>query len=572
MAKLHVPGPWLIAAVFAVHPVHVDSVAWVIGRKDVLSALFYLAAVLAWLNFDETRERRPYILALALFVVGLLSKSVAATLPVVLLIIPRWKRGRLTAADWMRTAPFFAASVAVTLANFLFYRSRESVTSDYTILERALIAPRALWSYLGKLLWPDNLAVIYPHWDASVGNPLGWGFAIATVAAGVLLWRFQQLTGRGPLAGTAFVVITLAPVLGLIDYGYMAFSFVADRYQYLASVGAIAVIVGAAVYGKSRLSERFTLPAVGVAACVIVVFSALAWQHATIYRNEETFYRHILSANPDARHIDSNLSGAILEQERYEEGLAIALEGIERRIAANPANPDIFPGLHANAGVAFANLGRMEQAEEHFRRALEIAPDYESALTNLSILLEQDGRYEEAAALLGDRGVDDPDILAGAGLAQQEQGNYRAAEQSYRQALEIDPGHYAALINLASVLKEGERHDEAVALYQTAMDAYPNAPEAPLGMGLLEFTRGNYNASEEFYRQAFRLDPTQSAALVDLGALKNTQGDYEEALDLLERAAAIAPTMRGFMPRGVSLCSTWAGWTTPSATSNERLP
>ena len=214
MAKLRVRAGWLIAAVFAVHPVHVESVAWVFGRKDLLSALFYLAAVLAWLRFEETEERRSYVSALVLLVAALLSKSVAATLPVALLVIAWFKRGRISTADWLRTIPFFAASAVITVADLLYYRSSGPFTTDYTIAERGLaIAPRALWSYLAKLLWPVDLPVIYPHWDTSPDNPWAWVLAVAAVAAGVVLWHLRHRIGRGPLAGAAFFLLSQKTLL-----------------------------------------------------------------------------------------------------------------------------------------------------------------------------------------------------------------------------------------------------------------------------------------------------------------------------------------------------------------------
>ena len=391
LRRLGVPGAWLAGAVFAVHPLHVESVAWIIERKDVLSALFYLTAILAWLRSQETDDRRLYGLSFALFVAGLLSKSVVVTLPAALLILIWWKRGRLTRSDLFHTAPFFAVGLCVTLADYVYYRSIESVDFGYSIVERALIAARAVWFYATKLSWPDDLAVIYPLWNISVRDPLAWAYVVTAAATAGLLWFFRDRIGRGPLAGALFFAITLSPTLGFIDYGWMQYSFVADRFQYLAGIGFIAVVVGAVAYAVHRLPIRYGAAAWGIVACVVAVLVVLTWQHASVYRNDETLFSHVLAFNPESRTAYVRLSGELVNQERWEEGLTVARTGIER------IENDLDEAkLHNNAAFALANLGQPEQAEEHYRLALEIDPNYKIALSNLSGLFFDQKRYEEA--------------------------------------------------------------------------------------------------------------------------------------------------------------------------------
>ena len=254
MRRLSVPGAWVVAAVFAVHPLHVESVAWVIERKDVLSGLFYLASALVWIRFVEQPRRGWYVGSLALYASGLLSKSIVVTLPVALLIWHWWQQGRVTLTDLKRLVPFGVVGLVITVGDLSFYRSREVLSLDYSLIERALIAARALWFYAGKLLWPSELAVIYPLWDIRVSDLLAWGYLVAAVALAVALWYFRHQVGRGPLAGALFFVVTLSPVLGFVDYGYMEYAFVADRFQYLAGIGVMAVVIGAATYGVRCLS------------------------------------------------------------------------------------------------------------------------------------------------------------------------------------------------------------------------------------------------------------------------------------------------------------------------------
>ena len=372
LARLAVPGAWLVAAVFAVHPLHVESVAWVIERKDVLSALFYLTAILAWMRYEATRKGRHYLLALGLFAAGLLSKTVVVTLPLALLILRWWRRGRLNRSDLLHTVPFFVVGLVITLGDFAYYRPRESFMSDLSLIERPFLAARALWFYTTKLLWPDNLAVIYPHWDISAADPLAWGYLILAVAVPALLWRFRRQIGRGPLAGVLFFAVTLSPTLGFIDFGYMQFSYVADRFQYLAGIGVMAVVIGAAVWGARRLPERLRMAAVGTPAAVLVILSVLSWQHASLFRNDETLFRHIVSLNPRAHSAYNNLNKALLDQGRYDEAL------VSTRTALQHLPDDAKANF--NHGLALQQSSRTTEAIEYYQRALEIDPDNPRAL------------------------------------------------------------------------------------------------------------------------------------------------------------------------------------------------
>ena len=263
MLRLAVPGAWFIAAVFAVHPLHVESVAWVIERKDLLSALFYLSAALTWIRFTATPRLPTYLLALALFVAGLLSKSIVVTLPVALLIWHWWKRGRVTSADLLRLLPLFVIALCITAADLAFYRGKDPLTFDLSLIERVLIAARALWFYAGKLVWPVDLPVIYPRWEMDASDPLAWGYLAAAVALGALLWFVRKWVGTAPLVGASYFALTLSPVLGFVDFSYMEFSFVADRYQYLAGIGLTAALVGAAALQASKLQGKSRMVAQG---------------------------------------------------------------------------------------------------------------------------------------------------------------------------------------------------------------------------------------------------------------------------------------------------------------------
>ena len=448
MRRFAVSGAWIVAALFAVHPLHVESVAWVFERKDVLSGLFYLAAVLAWMRFVEQPNPRRYVCSLVLYAAGLLSKSIVVTLPVALLIWHWWKQGRVTSTDLLRLAPFCVVGLVITIGDLSFSRSVAPVSFDYSFAERTLIAARALWFYAGKLLWPTNLAVIYPRWDIRVGDPLAWGYLIAAVALVVVLWRFRRQSGRGLLAGGLFFAVTLSPTLGFVDYTYMSYAFVADRYQYLAGIGVIAVVIGSATYGVRLLSSIWRKGALGGAAAVIVLLGLLTWRQASVYRDNETLNRHIIALNPQARNAHLNLGATLYKQGRYEE----ALEAM--RIAVEQDSNHV--SVHYNLGMILDKLGQFEKAEASLRRAIMLHPNHTAALHHLAKLLIEQKHYDEALEFFQRLIGIDPDhakALGDIGVALFYLGRRDEALQHFDQALSLDPTLESARDNREAVLK-----------------------------------------------------------------------------------------------------------------------
>ena len=458
----------MVAAVFAVHPLHVESVAWVIERKDVLSGLFYLAAALAWMRFVEQPRPRYYVGSLALYAAGLLSKSIAITLPVALLIWHWWRQGRVASTDLLRLVPFFAVGLAIAIGDLSFYWSTGAASFDYSLTERTLIAARALWFYAGKLLWPTNLAVIYPLWDIRVADPLAWGYLIAAVALVVALWYFRPQLGRGPLAGALFFAVTLSPILGFVDHGYMLYAFVADRFQYLAGIGVMGVVIGSATYGVGRLSDWCKKGALVVVAVVIVVLGVLTWRQASIWRDQETLNRHIISLNPQAWSAHLILSNVLYEQGRYAEALAPADVAVEQV-------PESFEvHAHANLGRILNALGQYEEAEPHLRRATALDPQAKSAHFSLGAALYGQGQYAEALA-------------------------------STRVAIEQDPDFVKAHFNLGVILSALERFEEAELHLRRAIALNPQDMDASQELARGSFADGAGRAGQRATRDGGRI-------------------------------------------------------------------
>ena len=573
LRRLEVPGAWAVAAVFAVHPLHVESVAWVIERKDLLSALFYLSAVLAWIRFDEAPHPARYGLALVLFTAGLLSKSIVVTLPAALLVWHWWQRGRVTGNDALRLAPLFVIGLCIAAADLAFYTSREPLALGYSLAERALIAARALWFYTGKLLWPTDLAVIYPLWDIRVGDPLGWLYVAAAAGLAALLWAARHRIGRGPLAGAAYFAVTLSPVLGFVDYGYMQFSFVADRFQYLAGIGVMAMLVGGATHGANRLSGGLRIGAMGGLAVALVLLGTLTWRQAGIYRDPITFFGHIVSLNPEARDAHLNLGSALLQEDRVEEGHAASLVAVAQRPG--------FAGGHTNLGRALLLMGRFDEAERHLSRALELDPRQLTAQQNTAELRRKQGRFDEAIEWFGkvtardaanalahaglgaalydakryeeaiesiDRALAlEPELpqarslLGMAGQALKFLGRREEAERRFRQTAEMDPGDASPLVDLAALRIAERRFDEADELLRRALELAPDNPAALQNVAEGLRKRGRLDEAIESYRAVLAIDPDYAMAHAGIGDALFRLERYEEALESLGRSISLHP-------------------------------
>lgn len=511
LRRLAVPGAVMIAAVFAVHPLHVESVVWVIERKDLLSGLFYLTAVLAWVRFVEAPRPGRYLATLALFVAGMLSKSIVVTLPVALGIWHWWQQGRVSALDVRRLAPFVVVGLGITAGDLVFSASVSSGSLDYSMIERALIAAHALWFYAGKLLWPAHLSVIYPRWDISTADPLAWGYVVAAVALVAALWGLRQRMGRGPLAGVLFFAITLSPTLGFVDYSYMQFAFVADRYQYLAGIGLIAAVIGTAAAGMLVARDAGRLPEIahkgvlGVAVVALVILGTLTWRQAGIYRDDVTFNTHIISLNPQARDTHLRLGTALVETGRPEEAL------VAFRTAA-ARHPD-SASAHTGIGRALLQLKQLDEAEVALRHALTLNARDTTALQTLADLLRLQGRDEEAL-------------------------------KWYRAVLALDRRYAPAQVGMGHALLNLQRYDDLFAYMKPllARQLNPMLARSMLSlMGQASQASGRLDAAADYYQQALQIDPSFSAPLAHLATLKLKQGRYQEALTLLQAFVEAEP-------------------------------
>ena len=539
LARLAVPGAWLIAAVFAVHPLHVESVAWAIERKDVLSGLIYLACLWVWLPFLEGArpERAParYGLALLLFAAGLLAKNMVVTLPAALVVLHWWRHGQVALRDVLWLLPLFALALAFVALDLTVVGAATPASFDHGFVERVLIAARAVWFYVGKLSWPADLAVIYPRWEVGVGDVVGWVALAAGSALVALLWRLRGRIGRGPLAGGLFFAVTLAPTLGFVDHTYMLFAFVADRYQYLAGIGVIAVLVGGAVVLAKRLPAHWHPATVGAAATALLLLGALTWRQAGIYRDQLTFFDHVVALNPTAVGAHLNLAQALIDAGRLEEAAAAGRTAVAQ-------DPDAYDP-RINLAVALADLGRLDEAETHLRRAVAIAPSKSSPHANLGVLLSRQGELEASERHLR-RALElaprDRDVLRNLAKLLTITGEGEGALALYDRLVQRGAGDAATHTARGDLLIGLGRRGEALAAWQQALATAPPpnaALKLHLAMGPAEWAHsGDAEAAARHYQRALAIQPRHVPALSSLASLRIAQERYEDALALLGRA------------------------------------
>src|SRR5439155_8672345 len=378
---LRIPGAELATIVFALHPVNVETVAWITERKNTLSGVFGLAATLWYLKFDESRSRRSYALALGLFLLGLLSKTAIVTLPLAWLAIFWWKRN---AISWRRDVvpliPFFFLSAAAGLLTRwveygnIAYKAR---TLDLSFLDRCLIAGRAFWFQLGKLFWPSNLMFVYPRWEINAAVWWQYLFPIAVLALLLFLWSLRRWS-RAPLAGVLVYILLLLPTLGFLNIYFFFYSFVADHWQYLACLGIITPCASGIVLLAGQLKRWQVWLEPGITLLLAGVLFLLTWQQSRMYTDAETLFRTTIARNPGCWMAYNNLGNTLYEANRIPE----AMDLFKQALRINPGSAD----AHNNLGAALAQMGRIPEAIEQVKAALRIKPNFIHARNNLTKL------------------------------------------------------------------------------------------------------------------------------------------------------------------------------------------
>jgi tetratricopeptide (TPR) repeat protein len=513
LRKLSIPGAFLAALIFALHPVNVESVAWIAQRKNTLSMLFFLLSILWYLKAEmysssgqyqscHTGAKRWYWLSFAAFVWAMLSKGSAAVLPALLLGIIWWRR-RLTKRDFLRTAPFFAIAVALTLVNIWFQRSDVGDNiRDADFLERLLGAGTVVWFYLYKALLPLNLIFIYPQWNIQTNHLVWWMPLLAAVVVTAVLWLYRNTWTRPLLFAWGFFCVSLLPVMGFTDVYFMKYSLVADHYQYAAIIGVIALLA-AGWNTWQKQAKRLTR---WTANCipVIVTFAlvSLTWQQSTLYSDAMTLYQTTLEKNPKCWMAHNNL-GLLLEQKG---NLQEAMDHYNQSILFNPKNAEAYN----NMGYALDSAGRLPEAIAQYEQALRYKQNFAEAHNNLGVTLIKMDRTQDAI-------------------------------EHFKQALRLKPTYAEAHNNLGEALALSDQSQEAIKSYEQALALKPDFPEAQHNLGRILLQTGRPQESIKYFEQSLKLKPDYFRTHNNLGTALLRTGRLEEAIEHYKQALRIKP-------------------------------
>ncbi len=544
LKRLRVPAPLMAAAVFALHPVHVESVAWITERKNTLSGLFFMLSLLAWLHWrplaGDGRSMRGstklYILSFAAFCLALLSKSVTCSLPAVILLLVWWKENRITRNDLLATLPMFAVGLVmamVTASMEVTHVVARGEAWDLSLVERCLVAGRALWFYAYKLLLPLNLSFNYARWAIDATALIQYLFPAGIGVVTIGLWAMRQRIGRGALVAVLIFAGSLVPALGFFNVFPMIYSFVADHFQYLASIALIALGCGLAriVLGKWLGRKQLIL----AGGAVLLLLAGLTWNQCGIYRDLETLWIDTMSKNPDSWLAKVNLGGMRLDQGRLDEARQLTAESL----AINAAN---FHGQN-NMGIILLQLGEPDAARPHFETAIRQNPDFAQSYNNLAVLLwrqgDLDGALEQVQKAL-DRIPNYPDALRNMAYIHLDRGAAEQAIPYLSRLLAIMPQDVKARYEAAAAFESLGRVDDAVAVLAPLLVSR-STQEAAVGrmVGLLADTvaAGGVDEAVVLAAAACRPLPALFPGLLDaLAAELAGKGLYEEACSTEEEA------------------------------------
>jgi tetratricopeptide (TPR) repeat protein len=480
LERLQLPGAWLAAGIFALHPVLVESVAWISELKNTLSGAFCAGSALLYLKYDQEKKRSSYFIAFALFLAGVMTKTVIVTLPAVLLVVFWWKRGTWSwKRDFAPLIPFFVVGLVAGLVTVWVeqkFCAENGETFNFSLLERFLIAGRLFWFYLGELLWPRDLMMIYPPWNISQAVWWQYLFPVAALLLFLWLWIIRKKS-RGPLAAAICFLLMLFPVLGFFNLSYFmsglgpdhhAAIFRADHFQYLATIAMIAPISTGVAWLATRIKANLRSIVYVGSIALLLFLTSLTWAQSANYRDAETCFRAVIANNPNSATARSNLGSALLNKGSVDEAIVQLKRSVE-------IDPDYQFG-HYNLAAALLEKGEPDEAIPHLRTVLKANPNHPKAYYTLGNALSKKGVVDEAVA-------------------------------SYKRALQLQPDFPDAHTNLANLLLEKGEIDEALAHYRTALALQPNNPGAHYNLAVGLTHQGDADSAIAELRIALQIDP-----------------------------------------------------------------
>ena len=555
LRQLGVRGAWLGAVLWALHPVMVQSVAWVTELKNTQSCLFYLLSIYCFLNWEKQSQIKQtrrvevslaFALSLLCFVLATLSKPSVVMLPAVLALCVWWRRGRIQWRNAVVLTPFVAISAlasAWTIWEQKFHAGAVGPDWAQSWPERLIIAGRAIWFYLAKLFWPHPLIFIYPRWQLQASQFTAYLPLLLALMGLIALWFLPGKARRAVFFAGAYYVISLFPVLGFFSIYFFRYSFVSDHFQYLASMGLFALAAAAGTEGLDRLAVAESLGRgvaflrLGLCTVVLTILGILTWQQTAVYHDLITLYATTLALNPGCWMAQYNLG--ITLRDRGESDQAIT--HYRQAIALRPG----YAEAHYNLGRLLADKGEFNEAVDHYEAALAINPDDAEAHNNLGATFVQQrriddaiGHYQKALAIRPDY-AEASCNLADALLSK---GDMDGAIVHYLKCVAVLPDHADAQYNLASALLRKGRIDDAIIHYKEALTSGRNNADTHANLGSAFLAKGRVVDAIEQYEEALRLAPENVAAQSNLAWLLATSAEPAlrngpEAVLLAEQAS-----------------------------------
>ncbi len=539
-----------VAALFAVHPLHVESVAWLSERKDVLSTLFFLLTLWSYASYTGRLQPPPalpptgrfrgfsYGLALVWFALGLMSKPMLVTLPCVLLLLDFWPLGRMTQRATfgkllIEKLPFFALAAASSAATFLVQRASGAVVplASSSLETRAANALVAYGRYLGSTFVPVDLSVFYPYipFDFSSGTVLGSGLLLVAISIGACYFARSR---PWAFVGWFWFLGTLVPVIGLVQVGRQS---MADRYTYLPHIGFFILFTWACAeaLGRSK-AGRAVCGALGSAA--VLVCGWLTADQVPLWRNSTTLFTHAAKATQNNFIAHGVLANALLDADKLEEAGA----EVEKSIQINPG----YPEAHLTRGHIHAKKKEFEKAVSSFQEALQLDASFGDAYTSLADVLLKMGRFSEAEAAaraalrLGPLGLPAHYSLA---TALHQQKKYPEAIETYQKLISLNPGLFSPYRYMANAYFAMGKVDEAIASLQKALSVKPGDVETRLALGLACVESGHLDEGTAALEEVLRMQPHNAIAAYQVGMVRQSRKDYAAAVTFFRKALAEQP-------------------------------
>ena len=513
LLKLYKTLAFPVALLFALHPVHVETVAWITERKNIYGAFFYLLAVWFYIRFFESKHRRDYALSFLSFVLALLSKSITVTFVVVPLLIRWWQQKRLEKADVFNLIPFGLIGLLAGLNTVYLEIARVGAKGSnwsLPLLGHLVLPGKIILFYITKLVAPFKLMFFYPRWNIDPSNPWQWLPVCLVLALLTLLYIYKEKIGRGALATFFFFTASLFPALGFFNVYPMMYSYVADHFQYIASIGMILFLCGAAEFAFARL----VLPRVSLSTkqrqttlwltlgAVSLIFGVHVISYSPVFENRETLFVDVIQKNPQAWM------------------------------------------AHNNLGMVYITKGEISKAMDHYRETLKIKPDDCVAHTNMGNIYRDQGLWEKAktayeTCLQADPTY--PTAYNNLGLLYVHSGDLQQAQELFEKAAALDPMANDAHLNLGRLFLQQKRYKESLTHFKKTLEIHPYDKGAYLQMGMLYAQRGETKNAERAFQKVLQIDPNNIHAHNNLGLLYRKENRLPAATDHFRKAVQLAP-------------------------------